>query len=271
MSNNNSEIPSITLNNQSNSESTIEIYHPKDKNLKRWGLISLGGIILFLVTLFSIILILNTYTAIQRHGRAVLLDKVIPVIPLLFIGLPLGIFVILWVKNHWRDRIILQEDEIIQRNGKKHKIWSFKETQRLDTDITNINFGGSIVGTRVKLSLDNGNQKHWIIRNDYENIADLIDSIRSRILPDLYRKSVNKIAQGEKISFHRDLIADKNGLLVKEEHIPWDEISNPKIKNNNLILTGQENQEILFKTKIKKIRNLDLFLCFMDNRPDFEN
>lgn len=271
MSNNHSQTPSPPLNNRPDSESIIEIYLPKDSDLKRWGLISLGGIILFLVTLFSILLILNTYTAIQRHGRAALLNNVLPLFPLLFIGLPLGISIILWAKNHWRDRLILQNEEIIQRKGKKHKVWSFNQTQRLDTAITNINFGGSIVGTKVKLLLEDGDQKQWVIRNDYENMADLIESIRSRILPELYRKSLKKMAVGEEVTFRHDLIANKNGLVVKDQHIPWDEISDPIIKNSNLNLANQENKEIIFKSKTGKIKNLDLFQCLLENRPDFEN
>jgi hypothetical protein len=249
----------------------VEIFLHKDHKLKRWGLIVLGGITLLFVTLFSVLLILNTYTALQRHGRAILLDRVAPLIPLVVLGLPLGIIMILCEKNHWEDKLILEVNEIIRRNGKKHQIWPYKATQSMETTITNINFGGSTVGTKVKIILEDEDKQKLIIRNQYQNMADLIDNIRSRILPDLYKKAVQKLARGEMIQFRPDLIASKEGIEVNNKHLRWDETITTVIKNNKFILTEENEQEPFLKSKVKKISNLDLLLCLLDNPPIFED
>ena len=256
---------------QNPEESVIKIYRPKDHKLKQWGLISLGGIILFFVTLFSILLSLNIFTAIQRHGRSILLSRIMPLFPLLMVGIPLAIAIILWTKNHWEDQLILAKEEIIQQKGNQRINWAYKETQRLDTAITNINFGGSIVGTKVKLLLESKDQRQWTIHNDYENMADLIEDIRNRILPDLYHQAVQKLARGEKIIFHHNMTASKEGLEITGQNIHWDEQIQTIVKNNKLILTEQEKQEPLFKSKAKKIKNLDLLLCLIENPPIFED
>lgn len=256
---------------QANPGIDFEIFRPKDHNLKRWGLAAFGGVTLLLTTLFSVLIILNTYTALLRHGRAVLLNKLLPFLPLIIIGISLGIFLILWVKNHWEDRMVLGENELIEHKGKKQRVWAYEETQRLDTAITNIQFGGSIVGTRVKLLLEDGDQRQWIIHNRYENMAELIDSIRSRILPHTYKKAIYKISQGKKIIFHSDLKATKTGFEVKDQHIPWGDGLQPIQKNNHLILPAQDDADPLFKANVKKIKNLDLLLCLFDNPPIFEN
>jgi hypothetical protein len=249
----------------------VEIFPPKDHNLKRWGLIVLGGITLLFVTLSSVLIILNTYTALQRHGRAILLDRVTPLVPLLIIGLPLGIVMILWAKNHWNDQLAINKKALSRQNGKTQRIWRFKDTYKLQTDITNINFGGSIVGTKVKIVLEDEDNQKLIIRNHYQNMADLIENIRSRILPDLYNKSVQELARGEIIRFRPDVIASKEGIEVNKKLLRWDANITTVVKNNKLILTEENEQKPFLKFKVKKISNLDLLLCLLDNPPLFED
>ena len=167
--------------------------------------------------------------------------------------------------------MILGENELIEHNGKKQRVWVYEETQRLDTAITNIQFGGSIVGTRVKLLLEDGDKRQWIIHNRFENMAELIDSIRSEILPHSYKKALQKLARDEKIVFHSDLKATKTGFEVKDQPIPWSDGLQPIQKNNHLILRAHDDEEPLFKANVKKIKNLDLLLCLFDNPPIFEN
>ena len=249
----------------------FEIYRPKNHKIKGWGLTTLGGIMVALVSLFSVLIILNGYTAVLRHGRAALLNRIIPLLPLILLGITLGLLMILWAKNHWDDQLILQERELIQYTGKKKRVWSYEDTRRLDTVITNINFGGSIVGTRVKLCLDGGDQQKWVIRNRYENMPDLIESIRCRILPYVYKKALQKLARNEKVAFHPGLNATRKGIDVDENHLSWDDIPDPVIKNNRLILKGPKDQEPLMISKVRKIKNLDLLLCLLDNPPIFED
>jgi len=167
--------------------------------------------------------------------------------------------------------MILGENELIEHKGNKQRVWAYEETQRLDTAITNIQFGGSIVGTRVKLLLEDGDKRQWIIHNRYDNMAELIDTIRSRILPYSYKKALHKLARDEKIIFHSDLQATKTGFEVKDQHILWGDGLQPFQKNNNLILPAQDDEEPLFKSNVRKIKNLDLLLCLFDNPPIFEN
>lgn len=249
----------------------VEIFLPKDHKLKKWLLLILGGITLLIVSIISVLLILNTYTALQRHGRAILLDRLTPLIPLLVIGLPLGILMILWAKNHWDDQLTINEKELSQQNGKTQRIWRFKDTCKLQTDITNINFGGSIVGTKVKIVLEGEEKQRLIIRNQYQNMADLIENIRSRILPNLYKKTIQELARGEVVQFHPDLIASKEGIKANNIHLRWDENISTAVKNNKLILSEENSQEPLFKSNVKKISNPDLLLCLLDNPPIFED
>lgn len=249
----------------------VEIFLPKDNNLKKWLLLILGGITLLFVTVFSGLLTLNTYTALQRHGRAILLDRVSPLFPLLVIGLTLGILMILRVKNHWDDKLIFETNELIRRNGKKQEVWPYNETNKMKSAITNINFGGSIVGTKVKIVLVDKENHKMTIRNQYQNMADLIENIRRRILPDLYKKTIQELARGQIIQFQNGLTASKEGIDVNHRHLGWDANITTVVKNNKLILYEENVQEPFFKSRVKKISNPDLLLCLLDNPPIFED
>ena len=178
---------------------------------------------------------------------------------------------ILWAKNHWDDKLIFERNELIRRNGKNQEVWPYKETHSMKSAITNINFGGSIVGTKVKIVLVDEDNHKMTIRNQYQNMADLIETIRSRILPDLYKKTVQELARGGIIQFQNGLTASKEGIEVNQQHLGWDENITTVVKNNKLILSEENVQEPLFKSRVKKISNPDLLLCLLDNPPIFED
>lgn len=255
---------------QSNTDPSINIYLPKDHNLKRWGMVILGGLLILTASVSSVVLILNTYTSIIRHGRAVLLKNAM-LLPLVLIGVPVGVFLILWAKDHWDDRLILNDRGLILKKGKKERIWHWEKTENMDTVITNIQFGGSSVGTKVKLTLDDGNQGKWLIRNRYENISDLVKGIREQTLPYLYKKAMQKLAHGEEIVFHPGLTARKKDIEINKQLIPWVDGTKPQVNNNIFIIKCQKDQEPLFKSNLKKIENLDLLLCLFENPPKFNH
>ena len=263
----------ITTNKSEPEEtnSGSEIFFPEDHAFNRWATVILGGLIILGTALFSGLQILNTYTAITRHGRAVLLDKLPLIFLVIAIGLPIGILLILWAKNHWDDQLIIHKNGFSQQKGTQKKNWYWQQTEKLDTAITSIQFGGSIVSTKVKLRLEDSNGGSLVIRNNYQRMSDLIDRVRSNILPKLYEKAIDKLDQNEIINFHPQLIATQNGLQINDQLTPWEFLADPISKNNKLILKSMGEKEILFKSNIKQIENLDLLLCLLDNFPKDEN
>lgn len=263
------ENPQLSLQNleaQSNIDPSINIFLPKDHNLKRWGMVILGGLLILSASVFSVVLILNTYTSIHRHGRAVLLNNALR-LSLVLIGIPVGVLLIQWAKKHWDDRLILTNQGLIQKIGEKERIWLWEKTENMDTLITNIQFGGSSIGTKLKLLLDDGNQGKWLLRNRYENISDLVEEIREKALPYVYKKAVQKMTQDQEINFHPGLTANKEGMIINKQLIHWADGTEPQVKNNNFIIKVEKDQEALFKTNLKKIKNLDLLLCLFENPP----
>jgi hypothetical protein len=251
-----------------NEENEIRVFFPKDHNFKRWVMLISGGLLILTASLFLTLIALNIYTSVLRHGRAVLLNKITGMLPMVLVLIPIGLLLILWAKNHWADQLILNESGLFQKKGKKEQSWLWAETKKLDTIITEIQFGGSDVATRLKLLLTGTNNKKWLIRNHYENILDLVDHIREKVLPGIYNEAKQSLTHNQEIEFHTGLSAGKEGLRIGDQQIPWDEQIISQVKSNKLIIKDQENQEPLFKTKLKKIKNLDLLLCLVENPPD---
>lgn len=264
----------MTSTNQSNPEETIpidEVFYPNSHAFNRWASVITGGLIIIGTALLCGLLILNLYTAVSRHGRAVLINKLPPILLLGIIGLSIGTVLILWAKNHWEDHIVIHKTGFTRQKGADQTSWFWDQTVRLDTAITRIEFGGSTVSTRIKLNLEDNSGNNLVIRNNYQKMKELIGKLRSNILPQLYEKATGKLAQNEKINFHPQLIATQEGLHCNEQFAPWEDLEEPISKNNKFILKRKGDQEILFKSSLRLIENLDLLLCLLDNPPQLEN
>lgn len=235
--------------------------------VKRWSLLIFGA----LLTLGSLILIIylgfEANTAIQRHGRAALLSFLpMPIAPVALL-FPLGGALILLAWLQWQNGITLYERGIHFQRNQRNRIWLWEDIVRLDTRVVHVQFSGSTIASRCRIMLEDQHKHRWTIRNQYERMDLLINEIRQQVLPIIYQKILQRLVAGETIVFCKDLKAIRNGLKVNDTFSPWVILDVPEINNATFLLKSKDNQELLFKSRVDQITNLDSLIHLIKNPP----
>lgn len=248
-------------------EKQLACFPIRKRDVKRWTWL-IAGVILVLVSIGLLLFFsLKGWTAIENHGRAVVLRFLPYVLPLLMVVFPAGVMLIIFARLHWWDAVTVYENGLLIKKGYRMVIMHWSEIEQFDTRVTNINFAGNAVNTRIKLILKPRNKRPRIIKNKYRHMSELIRLIRAHSLPILTKSAQDQIEKGQEIHFHKELIATKNGLRVNGNVLNWTEFQKPKVKNRILSLKDKDSEEELFKANINRIENLDLLLTLMANPP----
>jgi len=236
--------------------------------IKRWLPLILGVLTILAVIALSVDLLNRMWTAIQLHGRAILLG-IFP-FPTAFYALLLvtGILMIFLARVHWSDSITLFETGFVKYTRNRVRIWQYAATQSFDSHVKQVIFGGSIVSTRVNVILEDSTHKRWVIRNNYIRMDDLIHLLRLKILPGLVERAHQRLADGETIKFHKGLQASQDGLNINGDLSPYDQIET-EIHNQVIKLHQKGNPEVpVFKSKISNVTNLDVLLDLLKIPPN---
>ena len=246
---------------------TVDHFPVHNYLLKRWLPLLLGcGLILVTIGL-TVHLVLTTWARINVHGRAIILGVFPWPIAAYGIVFVTGILLIIHAIIHWNDSITLFETGFLQHSAKREKSWLYDDTIRFDSHITQIMFGGSVVTTKERIILENGNNIRWVIRRPYTQMVELIQTLRQNILPGLFDRARKQLTENAVLTFHKHLQATDIGLRIKDEHAAFGEVQSTI--TNRVLKLHQKDQpdKVLFKTQVTHIQNLDLLLDLLENPP----
>lgn len=239
----------------------------RNQFITRWLLLAIGIFAILNASVLLLTLIIKTWRGVQIHGRGFLLWAFsMPVAPyvLLFVT---GVLLVYLAKIFWWDGITVFEIGLLKKTREHDQIWRYQDCQRFDNYITQIKLGGSIIAYRVKLILEDESNRNLVIRNQYDRMEELIEIIRLGVLPGLLQRARQRILRDETLTFHHEIKADRNGLNIKGELIPYNQIT-PEIKNEVLKLYQKDDQnELIIKSHLEQISNLDLLLDLIENPP----
>lgn len=245
----------------------IEYFPVRKYQIKRW-LMLIGGLLLIMAAVYlSYILITTTLTAIQIHGPAMLL-RAFPMPLVLYLILLIGGFVtVILGKAFGRNNISLFENGLIIDKRNKIKILYYEDITRFDNDINEILFGGLNFGGKVNIILEDQSSQLYKIRNIYTRMQVMILSLRDRILPGLIQRTRQAIHEGQGFKFHNNLSATTKGLSIYKKIFSYEELA-ITITNQTIKLHKRNNpNKPLFRTKTKKIRNLDCLIDLIESPP----
>lgn len=242
-------------------------YPTRRLGLKRWSAIIIGYLLIISAVLFSLIHFINTWQLVSIHGRAIVLNRISTPLTLLGLILPMGVLMIIFANFHSSDGITLYDKGLLENRGLKEHIWLWESTHRLDTRITKVKFGGSLIALKIKVLLENHQQGRYIIRNRFDSMDDLIYQIRLNVLPLLVKIAHRQLLRGETITFHKNLTATYPGLKINNGLLPWKELSKAQVEKDQLKLYKKNNPGEIFKSNIQGVKSLDLLLHLIKNPP----
>ena len=236
--------------------------------LNRWLALILGILLILDALIFGLIKTFNIVNAIQSHGRSVILARFSDPIFALCLILPLGIILIILAALNWQNGLTLHANGFLLRRFNRKIIWLWMDIKRFDNQITCVKFSGSVIGKQRKIILENDHQNRLRIRNSYERMDELVDDLRKSILPKLFSRSRKQMQAGETFSFHKHLQGSLEGVQIKETLFTWEEIHIAINKKGLLVISLHADQEMVFKSRTKSIKNLDVLLYLQENPPN---
>lgn len=255
-------------NNVADLGRVLDHFPVQNRITRHWLPLAIGVLMILAAIALSVNLVNRMWTAIQLHGRAVLLS-IFP-FPTAFYALILitGILLVILARVHWSDSITFFDSGFVKYFRNHVRIWQYASTRRFDSHVKKVIFGGSIVSTRVNVILEDSANRQWVIRNDYIHMDELIHLLRLKILPGLVERAQHSLAEGETIKFHKGLHATQDGLNINGDLTPYDQIETV-ILNQMIQLHQKASPEVLiFKSKISSVTNLDLLLDLLKIPPN---
>lgn len=246
----------------------LDVFPTRHYKLKRWLILILGVLTILTAIGLIINLFVNLMAAIEAHGRGIILGAIPFPIAIYAIILAGGIVLVILAKIHWWDCITLFETGLIKDKGNRVQIWYYENTDRFDNYVVKIMFGGSIIGGQVKILLEDGSKRRLVIRDNFISMPDLIQTLRARVLPGLFTRARLQLDEGQVLHFNKKLSANALGVEISREVFPFEAI-HAEINNRTIKLHQKESpRELLYKSNISRIRNLDLLLDLLENPPN---
>jgi hypothetical protein len=242
-------------------------YPIRCQSMNRWLALILGILFILSAAVFGLIDIFNTVNAIQSHGRAVILSRTTNPLFVLCLILPTGILLLIIAAVNWQNGFTLYEEGFILRRRGKEKTWFWRSIRQFDSQVTFFKFSGNTIGKQRTIIIRDDRQKPLRMRNRYKRMDELVDHLRGSILPELFTRSRKQLLKGESLFFHQCLIAFSEGLQIKNTVIPWDDLQISISKKGILAITNKRDQTQLFKSKTRRIRNLDVLIYLLENPP----
>lgn len=243
----------------------IAIYPTRNRAYKRLIGVAFGCLIILVAIFFFTLRFSELVMTVRLHGRAMVLLHA-PSLILLLACIPIGATTLFLTAVNWGNHLALFDHGFFLQHGLRKRTWYWESTTRLDTRVTHIKFGGSIVDIRIRLILGNPHET-LLIRNQYEEMAALVQKIRTLLLPVLSEWAIKSLNQHKTIKFQKGLVGTRQGLDINGDLINWKKINSPIIKNRKVILQKTQDQEKLFQGNINQISNLDLLVFLLKGSP----
>ena len=244
----------------------VRIFPLRHRKLRNTIAIPIGIILILMAILALLYGAFITWTAVERFGRAVIL-KTLPIPSAIFIfGLIFGPLILASIKRHWHDGIELGPAGLTFQKGKKRKEVPWESITRLDARINLVKFATSVIDVQSKAEIETDQGETFQITDKIDHSQDLINRCREVILPRLYQKYQHSLRQGEKITFHPELAATAQALLIRNMPYFWQDVE-PKFKKRKIALQEKSSAHELIALPLNQLENADILLTLLENPP----
>ena len=241
-------------------------YPPRHQQLKHWIAVPVSVVLILLSAAAFLYGLFTTWTAIERHGRAVLL-KTLP-LPLLVAVLcaAVGLTLLITTARHWQDGITLLPTGLLFQDGKQTKAVPFTSITRLDSLVNVVKFATSIVDVHTRAVIEDSRGQRFVITDRTAKAQDLVNRCRTEVLPRLHQETQNALQHGKTVTFHPNLAATRQAILIRNMPYDWQDLT-VAIQKRRIALLDQATQRERISLPVQKIKNVDILLALFENPP----
>jgi hypothetical protein len=234
--------------------------------LRHWIAIPSGILLLLIAAAALGYGFITTWSAIEQHGRAVIL-KTLPLPFIIFVvAAILGLLILIQTARHWQDGVTLDSTGLSVRKGKTEKTLPWASITRLNALVNVVKFATSVVDVRTRAIFEDDHGQSIQITDQFADAQDLVQRCRAKVLPRLYRQTQRALQQGEKVTFHRDLAANNRVVLIRNMPYEWEAVG-VVMKRRKITLIEKATQRDLITLPIRKLANTDILMALLENPP----
>lgn len=162
-------------------------------------------------------------------------------LPVLFAAVGLAAF---WYAAHfWNREVILYEHGFTYRQGSQLGQFRYVDIVRLQPDVSQMAILNIIQRTSFNYTLVTVDDEVLHITNLFSDIARLVARLEGYIIRDRLNIVQQAVNTGQAVDVGAGLCLSKTGLEYEGRELFWHEVGARNIKNGNLIIRTQDNQE----------------------------
>jgi hypothetical protein len=209
------------------------------KNLNRVGslvifFIFLGGsLVVFLYGIY------NAYVAAQKHGPALIDDKLTAPVIIAFGLFLLGLLAAWSAYVNWNRGVGLYERGFAIRNRKGIQSWLWEDITSLTAAVTRHYTNGIYSGTTHVYTLVNKQNERLVINDAFTKVEELADAIEQSLFPLLYEPAAQQYNSGQLLVFGPAAIS-KAGIQIGKKTYPWADVKEVSIHQGILKVTRKD-------------------------------
>jgi Tfp pilus assembly protein PilZ len=209
------------------------------KNLNRAGSLTAflifltGSILVFLYGLYS------TYVAYQKHGPAMIADKLVWPVIIAFVLLLLGLAAGWSAYANWKRGIALYDQGFAVRDRKGILSWRWEDVAALTAAVTRHYTNGIFTGTTHLYTLYNRQNERLVLNDIYVKVEELAKAIEECIFPLLYGRAADQYNTGQMLIFG-PVAVSKAGIQIGKKTYPWMDVKQVSVQRGILKVTKKD-------------------------------
>jgi len=259
--------PSQKLSGRPARQDGLTRFYPvRHQQLRNW--VALPAAILTLLLSVAALLygLFTTWIAVERFGRAVVV-KTLPTPLLIFaFAFLFGLIMLILTIRNWNAGIEISPSGLTFQRGRTSKTVAWDSITRLDARVNVVKFATSVIDIQSRAEIETDQGETFQITDRIANSQELIKRCREKVLPKLFHEFHKAIRQGEQITFHRDLAAAPQALLVRNMPYYWQDVE-PVLKRKKIALQEKTTKRELIALPINQLENADILLTLLENPP----
>ncbi len=172
--------------------------------------------------------------------------------------------VLWWMLHHWNREVVLYERGFSFRQGSATAYILYANVLQLIQHIERVGFLG-FSRTVYHYQLITDIDETLIINNIYSNPDKLTRSLEAYIARDRLPVVRTNIAEGQAVEFARNLRITREGIMLDDTELFWQEFKAQRVKDGQLILQSHDN-ETWGIIPVSEINNPVLLIALLKHR-----
>ncbi len=198
---------------------------------KAWNRV--GNLVMFFLLLSASCLLFfyglyDTYLAYEKHGPAMIDDKIITPTLIAFALFALGALAGWGAYANWTKGAAVYDKGFVLRDRKGLHPWAWEDVASFTASVTRHYTNGIYTGTTHTYTILNKQSERLVLGDSFKNVEQLAALIEQSTFPILYDRAAAQYNSGQAVVFG-PVAFSKSGIVIGKKTYPWPEVQQVSI------------------------------------------